>query len=114
MAQRSLYFSARSVESSPNNANEIAEVEGDVGVESPHTPLRPRRILASEESATSSGNGASTPNSPLYLRRTEAGADVLNMEDVAEDANEDGDGNSKASAAEMENLETSATEAAND
>ena len=104
MAERTLYFSARSAETSPNNGNEIVEVVGDVTGDPMLTPIRPRRILTGEESANSSQGASTTPNSPSYLRRNDLVTDTLNMEDVAEDENEDGDGDSKASASEMEEL----------
>ena len=85
MAERTLYFSARSAETSPNNGNEIVEVVGDVTGDPMLTPIRPRRILTGEESANSSHGASTTPNSPSYLRRNDLASDALNMEDVAED-----------------------------
>ena len=104
MAEESLYFAARANDTSPSNGADVAEV-----VDSLFTPLCPRRlhVQAGEELATSS-------NSPRFLTRQNDVSETLNLDDVREDQDDVGDGDSKASADELEELNESFTLAAND
>ena len=110
MAEETLYFAARSNEGTPDEADAVAaEV-----VESPFSPIRPRTLhiedMDSEEKvANSSSHNDQIPTSPNYLTRTNPSGTTLNLEDVAEDEGETGDGDSKASAAELEELNDAAT-----
>ena len=95
MAESPSVYSARSQLSPPDSANEVVEVQAEVAVDSNWTtPVRRTRLFeaASREQASRS------PRSPRYLTRLTNSNGGLIDEDVAEDDNEEGDGDSKASA----------------
>ena len=89
MAESPSVYSARSQLSPPDSANEVVEVQAEVAVDSNWTtPVRRTRLFeaASREQASRS------PRSPRYLTRLTNSNGGLIDEDVAEDDNEEGDG----------------------
>ena len=102
MAESPSVYSARSELSPQGNDDAVAEVLGEVVGENPETPLRRTRLFeghGEEQSSTSS------PLSPRYLTRSTTASESLIEEDTVEDDNEEGDGDSMASAAEMDDIE---------
>ena len=102
MAESPSVHSARSQLSPQGNDENVAEVLAEVVAGNLDTPMRRTRLF---DGHSEEQHSTSSPSSPRYLTRSTAASHSLIEEDVAEDDNEEGDGDSKASAEEMDDID---------